>query len=72
MKIKDIITKKDAEIIKLISEEQKKLAKLRFEIATKESQKSADVKEIRQTIARLKTILREREIEREEKNEKTA
>lgn len=72
MKIKEIVSKKDADLKKKIAELNDKLAKLRMKIATKEANNYADVKKIKKDIARIKTILREREIQRKEENEKKA
>ncbi len=70
MKIKDIVAKKDAELIKDLRNLSDNLIKLKFEVSTKESDKSSDIKKIKKQIAQIKTIIREREIQREEKDEK--
>ncbi len=66
MKINEIVAKKDADLANKLCELKSSLTKNRFEIATKESQKSSEIKKIKKTIARINTILREREIQREE------
>ena len=71
MKIKEIVAKKDAELIKEVTILKDKLLKIKFEVATKETNQHTDVKKLKTDIARINTILREREIQREEeKNEK--
>jgi large subunit ribosomal protein L29 len=73
MKIKEITIKKDADLKQKLAELKTQLTKQRFEIATKESQKSNEIGKIKKTIARIQTILRERELQREEEsNEKKA
>jgi large subunit ribosomal protein L29 len=68
MKVKEIIEKKDKDLLTQIKELETKLTKLKFEIATKESNQAAEVSKIRKSVARIKTILREREITRKEEN----
>ncbi len=71
MKIKEIVTKKDKDLIEKVQKLEDDLIKMRLQIATKESDKFADIAKTKRTISRIKTILREREISREEeKNEK--
>lgn len=73
MKIKEIAAKKDKELLTELDQTQAKLTKLRFEVAAKESDKTSDIDKMKKDIARIKTILREREIQREEAgNEKNA
>lgn len=73
MKVKEIVTKKDADLRNKVNELKNELTKYRFEIATKESNKTAEVNKSKKTIARIETILRERELQREEEvNEKKA
>ena len=68
MKVKEIIEKKDKDLLTQIKELETRLTKLKFEIATKESNQAAEVSKIRKSIARIKTILREREITRKEED----
>lgn len=73
MKIKEITPKKDAELIRELATLKDKLLKVKFEVATKETNQHTDIKKLKADIARINTILREREIQREEeKNEKKA
>lgn len=57
--IKDLTTE---EIIKKEEEIKEELFNLRFQQATGNLEKPSRIKELRKTIARLKTILREREM----------
>jgi large subunit ribosomal protein L29 len=71
MKVKDIVAKKDIDLTNKVKDLKNQLTKIRFDIATKESKKSSEVSKNRKTIARIQTILRERELQREEEsNEK--
>lgn len=68
MKAKDIALKKDKDLLIQLKELNLDLTKLKFQIATKESDKASEVSKIKKDIARIKTILREREISRKEEN----
>lgn len=71
MKIDKIIEKKDKDLEIELESLKNKLLKAKFEVAAKETNKHTEIKELKKDIARIKTILREREIERsEEKDEK--
>jgi len=73
MKVKEIVTKKDADLKIKLNELKVQLTKLRFEISTKGSKKTSEVAKTKKAIARIQTILRERELQREEEvNEKKA
>ena len=73
MKVKEIVIKKDTDLEVQLKDLKNKLTKTRFEIATKESNKMHEIGKIKLTIARIETILRERQLQREEeKNEKKA
>ena len=73
MKIKEIIAKKDVELTRELTLLKDKLLKTKFEVATKETNQHTEVKKLKADIARIGTIMREREIQREEeKNEKDA
>jgi large subunit ribosomal protein L29 len=73
MKIKEIVTKKDADLKKELAVLEGQLTKVRFEVASRETNKHTEIAKIKKDIARIKTILREREIGREEaKDEKKA
>lgn len=71
MKIKDIVAKKDQELLKELEDLRVTLTKARFEVATRETNKHTQILNLKKDIARIKMILREREIQREEQsNEK--
>lgn len=71
MKIKEIAEKKDKDLLKDLESLNLKLVKTRFEVASRETNNHAQVSKMKKDIARIKMILREREIQREEaKNEK--
>lgn len=73
MKVKEIVIKKDQDLIKELTTLKNKLVKIRFEVASKETNKHTEIKKIKTDIARINTILREREIQREEqKDEKNS
>lgn len=73
MKIKEITAKKDKDLLSDLSRLQSELTKMRFGVASRETNKHTEVSRIKNDIAQVKTILREREIQRmEEKNEKNA
>ncbi len=70
MKIKEILGKNEQELKKELENLSVKLSKLRFDIVTKQGKNVAEVKKIKKDIARIKTILKEKEIVKEEQNEK--
>jgi large subunit ribosomal protein L29 len=73
MKVKEIVAKKDADLKNQLGDLRNQLIILRFEIATKESDKVREIGKTKKAIARIQTILRERELQREEEsNEKKA
>ena len=53
------------EIVKKIEEYKEELFNLRFSQATGNLEKPSRIKELRKLVARMKTILRERELERD-------
>ena len=63
MKAKDIRNLTTTEIEKEIKEAKEQLFNLRFQLATGQLEETANIRKVRKTIARLKTIVREREIE---------
>lgn len=67
MKINDIRKLTTEEIVKKIAETKEELFNLRFAQATGSLEKPHRVRELRHTVARLKTVLREREEEGEVK-----
>lgn len=65
MKAKDIRNLTTTELEKEIKEAKEQLFNLRFQLATGQLEETANIRKVRKTIARLKTIVREREIEEE-------
>ena len=63
MKTKEIRELTTEEINKKIAESKEELFNLRFQQATKKKEKPSRIRELRHEVARLKTVLREREIE---------
>lgn len=62
MKINEIRELTDEEIIAKIEECKEELFNLRFSQATGSLEKPSRINELRKTVARMKTILREREL----------
>ncbi len=62
MKIYEIRQMTDEELKKRIIEEENNLVDLRFALATKQLTNTAKIKLTRRDIARMKTVLREREL----------
>lgn len=71
MKIKEIAAKKDKELMSELDTLKNKLTKVRFEVASRETNIHTEIGKIKKDIARINTILKEREIQRnEEQDEK--
>jgi ribosomal protein L29 len=68
MKAKELIEKDTKALIKLLSETEVKIVKDRFAIAGRELTKVSEINKSRKLIAKIKTILREREIFEAEKS----
>lgn len=62
MKNNEIRALATEEIVKKIEETKEELFNLRFQQATGNLEKSSRINELRKTIARMKTIIREREL----------
>ncbi len=62
MKVNEIRNLTTDEIVKKIEETKEELFNLRFQQATGNLEKPSRIKELRKLIARLKTVLREREL----------
>ena len=67
MKVNEIRNLTTDEIIAKIKESKAELFNLRFQQATGNLDKPSKIKDLRHTVARLKTVLREREIEEQGK-----
>ena len=68
MKIKDIRNLTDADLNKKISESKKELFDLRLKQSTGSLEKPSKIHELRKDVAKMKTILRERELSKKEDN----
>jgi len=69
MKAKEIRDLTTSEIESNIKELKEELFNLRFQLATGQLENTARIKEVRKTIARMKTTIREREIEEANANQ---
>ncbi|TET26334.1 MAG: 50S ribosomal protein L29 [Dehalococcoidia bacterium] len=70
MKVKEIRALSAEDVVKQLEEAHQELFNLRFRAATKQLANHREIPRVRRKIARLKTILRERELntEQEEKS----
>ncbi|MEW6572441.1 MAG: 50S ribosomal protein L29 [Bacillota bacterium] len=62
MKASEIREMTDEELVRKIADSKDELFRLRFQLATGQLDNVMKIKEVRHRIARLKTILREREL----------
>ncbi|MGI6492771.1 MAG: 50S ribosomal protein L29 [Peptococcaceae bacterium] len=62
MKIKELRDLTDAELNKRLTDSKDELFKLRFQMATGQLDNPMKLQEVRRKIARVKTIIREREL----------
>ncbi|AEV70335.1 50S ribosomal protein L29 [Acetivibrio clariflavus] len=62
MKAKELREKTDAELQKELGELKSELFKLRFQHATNQLENPMRLKDVKKSIARIKTIMREREL----------
>ncbi|HHU87698.1 MAG: 50S ribosomal protein L29 [Pelotomaculaceae bacterium] len=62
MKVKELREMTDAELNKKLSDSKDELFKLRFQMATGQLDNPMKLQEVRKKIARVKTIMREREL----------
>ena len=60
MKAKELITKEDVELERILQETKAKLVQFRFELKNKKLKDTNRVKESKKDIARILTILKER------------
>lgn len=70
MKIYEIREMKNNELIKRIEEEENNLVDLRFQNELKSLTNTAKLKTVKRDIARMKTVLRERELQDANKSDK--
>ncbi|RIL57812.1 50S ribosomal protein L29 [Staphylococcus epidermidis] len=69
MKAKEIRDLTTSEIEEQIKSSKEELFNLRFQLATGQLEQTARIRTVRKTIARLKTVAREREIEQSKANQ---
>ncbi|EOD7795412.1 50S ribosomal protein L29 [Staphylococcus aureus] len=69
MKAKEIRDLATSEIEEQIKSSKEELFNLRFQLATGQLEETARIRTVRKTIARLKTVAREREIEQSKANQ---
>lgn len=69
MKAKEIRDLTTSEIEEQIKSSKEVLFNLRFQLATGQLEETARIRTVRKTIARLKTVAREREIEQSKANQ---
>ncbi|HCX9857251.1 TPA: 50S ribosomal protein L29 [Staphylococcus aureus] len=69
MKAKEIRDLTTSEIEEQIKSSKEELFNLRFQLATGQLEETARIRTARKTIARLKTVAREREIEQSKANQ---
>ena len=69
MKAKEIRDLTTSEIEEQIKSSKEELFHLRFQLATGQLEETARIRTVRKTIARLKTVAREREIEQSKANQ---
>ncbi|APT15727.1 TPA: 50S ribosomal protein L29 [Staphylococcus aureus] len=69
MKAKEIRDLTTSEIEEQIKSSKEELFNLRFQLATGQLEETARIRIVRKTIARLKTVAREREIEQSKANQ---
>ena len=69
MKAKEIRDLTTSEIEEQIKSSKEELFNLRFQLATGQLEETAPIRTVRKTIARLKTVAREREIEQSKANQ---
>ena len=68
MNKKDIISKNDVELSEELDGSQKELMELRFQVATMQLADTSAIRSMRRKIARIKTIMRQRELIIESEN----
>ncbi|WZW03506.1 50S ribosomal protein L29 [Staphylococcus aureus] len=69
MKAKEIRDLTTSEIEEQIKSSKEELFNLRFQLASGQLEETARIRTVRKTIARLKTVAREREIEQSKANQ---
>ena len=62
MKLEEIKTLNDGELVKQLNEAHQELFNLRFQLTTKQLVNHREIPRVKKRIARIKTIIREREL----------
>lgn len=62
MKVRELTDLTDDELARKLGESKDELFKLRFQLVTNQLENPNRIKEVRKNIARLKTVIREREL----------
>ena len=70
MKAKDIRDLTTSEIESKVKALKEELFNLRFQLATGQLENTARIREVKKSIARMKTVVREREIEQQKTEQK--
>ena len=68
MNKKDIISKNDIELFEELDKSKKELMELRFQVATMQLPDTSAIRKMRRKIAQIKTVMRQRELIIENKN----
>jgi len=68
MNKKDIISKNDIELFEELDKSKKELMELRFQVATMQLPDTSAIRKMRRKIAQIKTVIRQRELIIENKN----
>tara|TARA_B100000749_G_C18406573_1_gene457175 strand:+ start:903 stop:1115 length:213 start_codon:yes stop_codon:yes gene_type:complete len=68
MNKRDIISKNDIELSEELDNSQKEMMEIRFQIATMQIANTSAIRNMRKKIAQIKTIIRQRELIIESKN----
>lgn len=64
MTVQDIRNTETQELLNKVEEYKKELFGLRFQLATGQLEDTAKIKKVKKNIARIKTIIRERELDK--------
>jgi len=64
VKVQDIRNTETQELLNKVEEYKKELFGLRFELATGQLEDTARIKKVKKSIARIKTVIRERELDK--------
>ena len=68
MNKKDIISKNEIELFEELDKSKKELMELRFQVATMQLPDTSAIRKMRRKIAQIKTVIRQRELIIENKN----